>query len=406
MKLRLFATLLALSACGAPPPAASPPSAAPRASTTSRRQPKPQEATQDCPKDGKAPGGLVCHWRGPVVAPIVVGPGRVRILFDSPPPWLPDAPDPNSESEFLIVETTPAGERLVALGRCPGESTPLSAFLWPDGALHLICGRLIRNKAVEPGFSGGFYHELYHARINDAGEVNLASPKPIVIRDELMVDSLLLAPQAEGPPLLFYTVWSEGPSGMPEGGEQKALLWKEGAAPRSLRLSGDLSNGNAKLETFYSQDGRLYALLAAYPEPKNPSGYHRIEIAPTGLKDFGPLRLTPYKPSRCEADRQSVYSFREKTLSLAITYRDYDRDEERVGLAALAGASPLPGPRVATQEAAPCYDASALSPEPIGRSHPSMDIDAAARVSCGADGCVAVYGLGDALWIVHLAAAR
>jgi hypothetical protein len=404
MQLRLFATLLALSACSASPPAASPPSAVPRSSTTPR--PTPQEATHDCPKDGKVPGGLVCHWRGPVVAPIVVGPGRVRILFDSPPPWLQDAPDPKSASEFLIVETSPAGERLVALGRCPGESTPLGTFLWPDGELHLICRRLIRNKAVEPGFPGGLYHELHHARINDAGEVDLASPKPIVIRDELMVDSLLLAPQAKGPPLLFYTVWSEGPSGMPEGGERKVLLWKEGAAPRSLRLSGDVSKGSAELGSFYSQDGRLYALLRTYPEPKNPSGYHRIEIAPTGLKDFGPLQLTPYKPSGCEADRESVYSFQEKTLSLTIAYRDHDRDEERFGLASLAGASPLPGPRVAAQEAAPCYEANALRPEPIGQSRPELDIDAAGRVSCGADGCVAVYGLGDALWIVHPAAAR
>ena len=131
----ITATMMGVSAgCGSTQPA------------FATRTPSAAKEYPACPDDQDNTAVLECLEQGdnesPLVPPLVVGPGRIRLALR--PYWAPEIlaaenPRIDSTKDYVFVDVTPTGQRLVASGGCPDRTSELTMNLRSDGSTVFVC---------------------------------------------------------------------------------------------------------------------------------------------------------------------------------------------------------------------------------------------------------------------------
>ena len=148
------------------------------------RQPVPERSKQPprgshagCPTGPDNAKLLECIEHRPLAAPLVVGPGRIRLAVE--PSWAPDILDPRGtlkedDAAFVLVDVTPTGQRVVASGHCPSasmSSEPVSMSILRDGSTGVLC----TEPATARGAVADIENENLDAAIAHFGVVNETS---------------------------------------------------------------------------------------------------------------------------------------------------------------------------------------------------------------------------------------
>lgn len=339
-----------------------------------------------------------CTLTGSVLEPMIVGPGRVRLLLDDSSENLPGgliAPEPKGWLEeqdrtniFSIVDATHTGFEMRGLIGCPDDSSPVAATLDHNSDVHIAC----------LDFSSQAHHVVFDVKRGTArvrGTYGVDYEEALVEYDEEPDARHFLAVPRRGPALLIYATYDEP--------ELTQSLYRvhplaRGAKPFSL-VPPQLTEVSEW--TLYNHEGRVHALARAHKKGDEARALHKIAITAMGARMAGNLALSP-RPNGDVFCHQLTTAARGNQLILR-TPNEYG---DGMLQTSLANSYAIPGPDSATADTDLCQDGSQVFLKVAGAEGRVLaDSDVwNHRLACQGSKCILAYNSSEGTAIVPLTA--
>ncbi len=249
-------------------------------------------------RDGDEDNPLTCQRYSGTVDPIVMGPGRIRLVLDQLPEGMNEpemAAIGDDEQPLWVVDVTSTDKRLAGTMVCPEGSEPLAAALGADRSFHLACS----------DYGETIYHVVLPAK---RSESRLLGSFTIHYDEEMEVDfsasdgegseRAVLAVPDRGPAFLVYSAYSDMVESIYSARVQPLA---RGARSFSLFPSTKLSDiGEWEL---YQDGGRVFAVVRARSQSEGTYGLHKVQVSSTGSRIVGSFALAAPASSQLPCHR-------------------------------------------------------------------------------------------------------
>ena len=326
-----------------------------------------------------------CEHLESQVTPIVVGPGRIRLLTQEPPEELGEE-EYDEYSPYFIVDLTPKGHRTVGKLDCPKRAVPVSATLGPRGSYHVLCyseeetiqvQRIVWNPKTRAAQPVGTPQEL----------LDLPYPEEsIVVFGQMMLPALMVPKR--GPAVLLFQSENEE-LGIP--GPVKLQPLAPSFESVSVSSPGsELSKGGEPI-VLYQHQNRVHALYGRLSQ--TPSGL-KEEFIPVAFSSHGGTALSALSstlktpsPSGC----RDAGVFQTKG---ALHLRIPNEFGDAMHAIELKGAHPIGGPTTESPEVMSCTNPGGIIVSVKNKTY-TIEINETpfpgfARATCVKERCLAV----------------
>ena len=264
--------------------------------------------TCEVTRNGDEENPLTCQRYSGVVEPIVMGPGRIRLVLDelpegmSEPEWAAVVDEGNDEVPLWVVDFTPTGKRLAGTMICPEDSEPLAAAVGADNSFHLACS----------DYGETVYHVVLPAKRTTS---KLLGSFTIHYDEEMEVDFSEMGPEGSGravlavpdrgPAFLVYVAYSDmGDS------TYSARVQPLARGARSFNLFPATKLSDIGEWELYQDAGRVFAVVRARSQSEGTYGLHKVQVSSTGSRLVGSFELASTASSQLPCHRLTTAAAR------------------------------------------------------------------------------------------------
>ncbi len=291
---------------------------------------------------------LSCERYSGSLEPMVVAPGRIRMILDEVPegwqrPELPAGGEGDAEP-LWAVDFTAQGQKVVGGIYCPDDSAPIAAALGRDGSYHVVCSDQIEtlyHVVLNPGRTAARTVGSYTIPYDEESDYD---PSLGLDPDDTSdVPPVLVVPD-RGPAFLVYSSYADAEEYVRVARVQPLA---RGARGFSLFPTSQLDEIGEWV--IYQDGGRVYALVRARARTDGTYGLFQVQVSSTSSRLVGPFRF-----SGATSDRLSCYRLSTAQSADGLEIRAPNEFGDRQITTVIAGGRAFPGPASAPRSTSLC----------------------------------------------------